>query len=130
MFEFTEEEAHLIGQIMETDLVDLSADLDISVPEVIDRLVLMEAIFGSLADHAAVHGLPFSTYDAVDIEALPSTQRAALARVCGTAPTVKALMRRGAKTYKVLAKRGFRSQIALLLPTFLAPFCRWLALHR
>jgi hypothetical protein len=130
MFEFTAEEAHLISQILETDLVDLSVELDIAVPEVIERLPLVASIFASLADHAGIHGLPFSTYDAMDLEELPSSQRTALAQACGTPPTVKALMKQGTKAYKVLAKRGFRSQIPLLLPSFLSPFCRWLEHQR
>lgn len=124
---FTASESAVLRNIPEGDLVDLVADLDVAVPAVIVRDELLVLALDRIAQRARAEGLPFSKWDREDLEALPAPHLQALARACGTAGTVDALMKSGARVYKRYQKERPGSAVALLLPVLLAPLARRLA---
>ncbi len=119
----TAEELRALAQLPEEDLVSLAVELDIAVPEHIDRAGLLDQCIDALLDVARRGSLPLSSYDREDLDALPEPHRAALARLMGTAPTADAMLSAGQKAYKRYPKAG-RSQITLLVPTLLKPLAR------
>ncbi len=126
-FQLTDEEYRLVASLPEEDLIDLAVELDIPVGEVIDRRTVLELCvvgFGALAER---EGLPFSEYDRDDLEQLPPSQRAALARRLGVKDSVSAILKAGRKLYKVYRRSRGRSQVPLVLPSLLGPLCRHLA---
>lgn len=121
------EESQVLANIPEGDLIDLAAELDLAVPEEIQRVALTEAILGRLADLGEREGLPLSDYDRDDIEDLPVEHRQALAKLMGTPADVAGMLKAGKKVYRSYRKTRPRSQVALLLPMFLGPLARFVA---
>ena len=126
---FTPEENTIFAQIPELDLIDLAAELDLIVPETIDRETLITQALSGILDRASQEGLPFSTYDREDLQALPSDHLKALANLCATEPTVDAMLKRGAKVYKTYRKQRPGSQVPMLLPMFLSALARFASLR-
>jgi hypothetical protein len=71
-------------------------------------------------------GLPFSKYDRDDLEALPASDRASLARLQGlkSSASVSAMVKAGQKVYKTYVKTRPGNPVALLLPTLLPVIAR------
>ncbi len=128
----TPEELGMFANAPEDELVDLSVDLDVMVPEEIDRPQLLSACIRNLAELAAQEGLPFSPYDEEDLAALSQGELEAVARLCGVTPgakseTVERILKAGKKVYKRYRKHRPRSQVPLYLPMLLAPLARYIA---
>ena len=116
----------------EDDLVDLAIDLDVMVPNEIVRAQLLSACVKSLRDLAQREGLPFSPYDAEDLDALTQDELDGVARLCGIQPgkkaeTIERMLKAGKKVYKIYRKHRKRSQVPLYLPMLLAPLARLVA---
>ncbi len=126
-FSLTEEEYALVAGLPEEDLVDLAAELSITVDESIDHRSLLSRCVVEIANLAGTEGLPFSEYDRHDITDLPDTYRRALAARLGVKNDVKAILKSGRKIYKLYNRDRKRSQVPLVLPSILLPLCRHLS---
>ena len=126
-FQLTEAELASLSLIQDRDLADLAADLDLIPDEVIDRRALLEAVIPRLLDLAEREGLPFSKYDAEDLEALPPRHREALARRMGWRTSVGAMLRGGKRVYKVYRNERPSSQVPVMLPSVLPILARFAA---
>ncbi|MCB9758641.1 MAG: hypothetical protein H6739_02275 [Alphaproteobacteria bacterium] len=124
-FALTDAEYQPLELLAEVDLADLAIELDMIPDEVIDRRGLLDELVPRLLDRARAEGLPFSKYDADDLEELPTEHRAALARCMGWPAEVTAMLKAGGRVYKVYRKSRRNSQIPLLLPILLKPLARW-----
>lgn len=124
---FTPDERSMLANLPESEVVELAAELGVTVPAVIRREELMERVITELARHARVHGLPLSHYDEEDLRALTSTELAGLARLVGVPATVADLLKAGKRAYKAYAKRKATSPIPLMVPTLLGPLARFAA---
>ena len=124
-FELTEQEIGLFSQIPEEDLVGLAAELDLAVPAEINVEELVLAVLVALLERARSQGLPFSSYDREDLEALPANHLSSLANLLGTPADVGAILKVGIKVYKRHYRgQRERSSILLLLPTMLPALAR------
>ena len=131
-FQLTPEEIAMFDNAPEDDLVDLAIDLDVAVPDEIIRANLVNACVKSLRDLAQREGLPFSAYDADDLDALSQDELDGVARLCGIEPaqkpeTIERMLKAGKKVYKIYRKHRTRSQVPLYLPMLLAPLARLVA---
>lgn len=124
---FTPAELAIFQNIPETDLVDLIADLDVAVPNVVVREELLDLALDRIAQRARAEGLPFSKWDREDLEALPVAHLRALADTCGATGSVAGMLKAGGRVYKRYQKERPGSPVALLLPVLLAPLARRLA---
>ena len=126
--------AHLNGSIRPKTLKRLAAERGLDAA-CLDRKRTLEVCFeifalihkcvDALLDRAASEGLPLSKYDAEDLAALPETHLQALGEHMGLRRvTVRAMLRQGARTWRIYNKRGSKSPTALLVPLFLAPLAR------
>lgn len=122
---FNASERAMLANMPENDIVELAAELSVSVPEIIQRESLMEKVIIELARHVRVHGLPLSKWDVDDLEALDPTELAGLARLVGVSASVPELLRAGKRAYKAYANRKATSPIPLMVPTLLAPLARY-----
>ncbi len=129
-FRLTEDDLASLALIQDRDLADLAADVDLMPDEVIDRRSLLEAVVPRLLELAMREGLPFSKYDAEDLEALPRVHREALAQAMGWRTSVGAMLRRGKKVYKVYRNERPSSQVPVMLPSVLPILARWAAERR
>lgn len=120
----TPDELALFANVPETDLVELAAELDLAVPEVIDRKQLLEKAVVALAQVGRTRGLPLSPYDREDLEALPGDHLRALAALCGAPPTVDGLLKSGKRSYKHY-KNAVLSPIPMMVPMLLGPLARY-----
>ena len=122
----TDKDLELFANIPETDLVELAVELDMAVPEVISPGELLDQAVERIADRARQEGLPLSRYDRDDLEDLEIVQRLALARLCDFPEDIDDLIRAGEKVFKKLyRKRRPKSQVPLLLPSFLPALARF-----
>lgn len=122
---FTPAERSMLANMPEDDIVELAAELSVTVPAVIRREALMEQIIVELARHARVHGLPLSKWDQEDIEALSPDELAGLADLVGVSPTVPELLKAGKRAYKGFAKRKATSPIPIMVPSLLGALARY-----
>lgn len=122
---FTPEERAMLARMPENDIVELAAELGVTVPAVIKREELMERVVAELARHARVHGLPLSHYDKEDLQALSSIELSGLAHLVGVSATVPDLLKAGKRAYKAFSKRKVTSPIPLMVPSLLAPLARY-----
>ncbi len=119
------EELALLDQVPEKDLAEMAVDLDVLLDAELDRSSLIHKCVDALLDRAASEGLPLSKYDAEDLAALPEPHLQALGEHMGLRRvTVRAMLRQGARTWRIYNKRGSKSPTALLVPLFLAPLAR------
>ncbi|MCK6502354.1 hypothetical protein L6R53_02985 [Myxococcota bacterium] len=121
------EELQMLAAVPERDLVDLVIDLDIPVEEDSARIALLEQAVRRLAELARAEGLPLSTYDLEDLQALPAPQLQALARAMRVSAEPRAVVKAGEKVFKTYRKRTPRSQVPLMVPSLLAAVTRLLA---
>lgn len=124
---FTASERTMLANMPENDIVELAAELSVSVPETIQREELMQKVIVELARHVRVNGLPLSRYDADDLEALSPVELAGLARMVGVSASVPELLKAGKRAYKAYRNRKATSPIPLMVPTLLAPLARYAA---
>lgn len=118
-------ESQLIRNVPEGDLVDLAVELDLPVPERIERDALVGAAIEGIAQLARREGLPFSAYDQDDLAALPPDHLSALADLVGAQPSVAGILKSGRKVYKSYRKTRPNSPVALMLPMLLRPLARY-----
>lgn len=123
-FTFTDAEYAPLAALPVESIVDLAAELDLLVPESIDRRALLRDSVLKLVVHADTHGLPFSKYDADDLAQLHRDDLAAIASLQGTRATVAAIVRHGQKVYKTYANRRSDHPIPLMLPMLLTAVAR------
>lgn len=122
-----DEELKILAAVPEKDLVDLVIDLDVPVEEDSARQQLLEQAARRLADLAREEGLPFSSYDLEDLQALPPDHLRGLARAMRVDNDARAVVRAGEKVFKRYQKRAPRSQVPLMLPLLLSAVARLLA---
>ncbi len=121
-FALTDSESQQLSYVPVDDLVDLATELDMAPPADVDRLGLLTDCIPRLLEHGRRDGLPFSKYDADDLQELPQDHRQALASALGWDADVRSMLKAGAKVYK---NTPARSQVALLLPSLLKPLARY-----
>ncbi len=124
-FVLTEEETRGLEYLPDKDLADWAVDLDMVPEEEIDRLGLLEELVPRLLGVARREGLPFSKYDAPDLDDLPGDHRRALARAMGWKGDTRSMVRAGERVWKVYRKNRPGSQIPLMLPVLLRPLARF-----
>jgi len=122
-------ELAMFAQAPEDDLVDLSIELDVVVPDEIDRAQLLSACVLKLQELAQREGLPLSEYDREDLEKLPAAELSAFAKMMGVDaqadPTlIDRVLKAGKKVYKRYRKYKPRSPVPMYLPMLLAPLAR------
>lgn len=119
-------ELELLAQVPETDLAEMAVDLDVLLDAEIDRAGLWQQCLTALLDRAEREGLPLSKYDADDLSELSPDELQALGNHIGVRGrvTVKAMLRQGAKTWRIYKKQRPKSPTALLVPLLLAPLAR------
>ena len=125
--ELTPTERQILGNIPESELAELAAELSIAVPDRIDGPTLATQCIVALAQLARTEGLPLSRYDQADLEDLDPNELQALAELCGFPTDIPGMLKSGSKVYKTWRRSRPRSPIALLLPSFLAPLARYAA---
>ena len=121
-FALTDSESQQLSYVPIDDLVDLAVELDMAPPSDVDRLGLLTDCIPRLLELGRSKGLPFSKYDADDLEELNQDHRQALASAMGWSSDVRSMLKAGAKVYKTYSSR---SQVALLLPSLLKPLARY-----
>jgi hypothetical protein len=124
-------ELKAFDQVPEADLVGLSIDLDVPVPDQIDRERLLNVIVHHLAELGKRDGLPFSEYDREDLARLDHTELksiAFLSKVKRPSSDHQALVgqiiKAGKKVYKRYTKYNPGNQIPMFLPMLLIPLAR------
>jgi hypothetical protein len=122
----TDSEWAPLANLLEQDLVDAAVDLDILVPEAIDRRSLVGRMIPAILERARAEGLPFSKYDAEDLAALPPGHLAAVSRLLGlpAGASVDQVLRAGEKVYRRYQKQRPNNPVALLLPSLLPVLAR------
>ena len=126
-FALTEDEYRMLSSLPEDDIVDLAVEFDIVVDAELNLQELFKEIIQHLADLAASEGLPLHKYNRDDLEALPAPHLQALAALMGEPANINALLKRGAKVYKLYNRERPKSHIALTLPMLLEPLARFAA---
>ena len=109
----------LLRAIPERDIVEMAVDLDICVPEKIDRVEMIEACILAIIERGREEGLPFSQYDQDDLAALSSHQLdnlGKLMQISGSI-TVAKVLKKGKRVYKYYQKHRPDNATALLIPT-------------
>jgi len=120
-------EMQTLAMVPDQELAAMAADLSLLPDEEIDRKAMVEAMIPRLLAVAKMEGLPFSKYDADDLEELPTHHREALAKAMGWSTSVRAMLRAGGKVYKIYRKERTNSQIPLMLPLMLPMLARYAA---
>ena len=119
-------ERDLVGRIPEQDITEMAVDLDLLLDEGFDRESLVLRCIEALLDRAEVEGIPLSKWDGDDLRTLPPEHFQALARTVGLTgkPSVRAMLKAGARTWRQYRKTRPNSATALLIPTLLGPIAR------
>jgi len=119
-------EMELLNAIPERDLVEMAIDLDIFVPERINRLEMIETCINAIIQRAQKEGLPFSQYDRDDLEALDKEGLRSISKLMGLSgtPSVAAILKKGRRVYKAYQKNRPDNATALLIPTLLPLIAR------
>ena len=124
-FVLTDQETLGLDFLPDKDLADWAVDLDMMPAEQIDRRELLEELVPRLMKLAQREGLPFSKYDAQDLDELPAEHRKALAAAMGWKTDTRSMIKAGEKVWKVYRKNRPGSQIPLMLPVLLKPLARF-----
>ena len=122
----TDEEYEPLRGLPVESIVDLAAELEIVAGEEIDRRDLLERCVVAFVAHAQREGLPFSKYDADDLEALTQDDLVAIGRLQGLSGriTVRAVLKQGQRVYKTFQNRRGDHPIPLMLPMLLTAVAR------
>ncbi len=125
-FHLLDDEYALVQAVPADDLINFAAELDMVPPAEIDRKALFEACIPRLLDRLRTERVPLSRYDRADIEALSPTLLQALADLQGSAPTVDAVLKVGARAYRAREKRRMTrtDMVAYMVPLLLTPMLR------
>ena len=123
-FELTPSEIKHLEFVPNKEFADLAADLSLIPDSDIDRKKLIEALVPRLLHLGRREGLPFSKYDAEDLDNLPTRHREALARAMGWSSSTRAILRAGRKVYKTYTKERMTSQVPIMLPLLLPILAR------
>lgn len=124
-FVLTDQERQGFEYLQDKDLADWAVDLDLMPAAEIDRIGLVEQLVPRLLKLAQREGLPFSKYDADDLNELPPEHRRALARAMGWKEDTRSMVKAGEKVWKVYRKNRPGSQIPLMLPVLLKALARF-----
>jgi predicted component of type VI protein secretion system len=119
-----DEDWTLVEHIPELELVNLAAELGIIAPAQIEARALWNRCVQGIVDRGRAEGLPFSKYDAEDLAELSPEHLAAIADIQGTAAAVAAIIRVGAKVYRLYERQRPNNPIPLHLPSLLIPVAR------
>lgn len=116
----------ILRAIPERDLVEMAIDLDIYVPENIDRIQMIEACILAIVDRGRREGLPFSQYDQDDLEALSADELNAIGKVMNISGSISVakVLKKGKRVYKTYQKHRPDNATALLIPTLLPLIAR------
>ena len=132
----TPEELTNFAHVPETELVDLSIELDVPIPDEIDRATLLGEVVRRLYDLSAREGLPFSDYDREDLMALGADELRSVAKLCRVrkpatdhAQLTKQVIKAGKRVYRRYRRLRPNSQIPMYLPMLLAPLARLATTH-
>jgi len=126
-FSLEDPEYALVQNVPAEDLISLAADLDMIPPAEIDRRALIEACVPRMLARARKDGgIPLSKYDAQDVEALSPDQLAVLATLQGTRTSARAVLRAGARIYRIREKNRMTrtDPYAYFIPLLLVPLLR------
>ena len=125
-FAITDDEFRLVSGLPVQELVELAIELDILVPEEIDRRALVSECVVRIVDRGRKEGLPFSKYDREDLARLSPAELAAIAELQGLRPSasVRSVLKAGQKVYKTYSKTRPNSAVALSLPILLRAVAR------
>ena len=125
-FKMTEEEWTLCQGLPEMTLVDLAVELDVLVPESIDKRALLESCVPLIVAKAQGEGLPFSKYDLDDLKELPASSLASIAALQGLprSATAEAIVSAGQKVYRRYSRNNPDSSVAFCLPMLLSAVAR------
>lgn len=123
---FTDEELAMLHRLPISELVNLSSELDLVAPEVINRATLAEACVVALVGRGQDAGLPLSKYDHDDLAALPHEHLQAIARLQGISgkATVAAVIRAGERVFAAVTKNHPDSAVAMMVPMLLPAIAR------
>ena len=116
----------LLHAIPERDLVEMAIDLEIRVPERIQRIEMITQCIQAIVTRAQAEGLPLSQYDQDDLEALNPTELKAISQLMGLdgAPSIDKILKKGRKVYKMYQRHRPDNPTALLIPTLLPLIAR------
>lgn len=125
-FDLTDKEFDMVAGLPVDSVVDLAAELDLLVPESIDRRQLVSKCVVALVAYGRREGLPFSKYDAEDLQELTPDELTAIGRIQGLSGTITvvAVLKAGAKVYKTFHNRRGDHPIPLMLPMLLSAVAR------
>ena len=125
-FVLTEIEFQPVQHLPIESLVDLAAELEIVVQAEIDRRDLTTLCVLALVDHGRREGLPFSKYDADDLDALDRTDRDAIAVLMGLSAGARtsAIIKAGSRVYRTYENKRIDHPIPLMLPMLLSAVAR------
>lgn len=125
-FTLTEIEFSPVQKLPIESLVDLAAELEIVVGAQIDRRDLTRLCVLALVEHGRREGLPFSKYDADDLDELTQVDRDAIAVLMGLSAGARttAIIKAGAKVYKRYENKRIDHPIPLMLPMLLSAVAR------
>jgi hypothetical protein len=123
-FELTPSEIKRLELVPNKEFADLAADLSLIPDADIDRKRLIEALIPGLLRLGHHEGLPFSKYDAEDLDNLPTRHREALASAMGWSSSTRAMLKAGGRVYKTYSKERMTSQVPIMLPLLLPILAR------
>lgn len=125
-FQLTKDEIEVFRILPEEMLLDLCRDLDMILPESVDNIPLVLRIIPRFLDHAQRRGLPFHKINRLTLDELSERELQILADICRVKPSVRAILKQGAKVFKDVHEKGVRLHaIRLNMITFLKPMLRF-----
>jgi hypothetical protein len=118
----TDDEFDRLARLPEEDLVNLAIALDVSVPEHLDMRALLDLCAVAFCARGP---LPFSKYDADDLEALPPDLLAAIAALQGVrgSVSVAAVLKVGKVAYRPYETKTMHP-VPMMLPMMLHAVAR------
>lgn len=124
-----DQEWEQIRLLPEIEMVELSIELDILVPEQINHRALINRCLNALIERLTETGLPLTQYDRDDIANLSERERSVVASLVGLharkgAFSIDKIMKRGIKNTKVYQKSSRTESILLILPMLLPAVIR------
>jgi hypothetical protein len=125
-FQLTQTEIDLFRLFPEDMLLDLCRDLDMILPEKVDKIKLALKIVPIFVSYTQRYGLPFHKLNRSTLEQLSERELQILAELCRVKPTIRAILKHGTKVFKNVHLKGtYRHAIRLNMITFLGPMIRY-----
>lgn len=129
-FQLTPDEIELFRVLPEDMMLDLCRDLDMILPETVDKIPLVIDMIPVFLSHAQRKGLPFHSINRLTLSELTERELQILADICRVKPSIRAILKHGARVYKTIHEKGTRYHaIRLNMITFLKPMLRYHAQH-